>query len=993
MPSDKSITNHDMFFIINPLISMSLKITCISLVVIILLFLLNPASGQDASCISKDFIRSATYPGGGAAQTLVEGPENSFYMTGVLNNRLVVQRITNDGDTLWTKKYSNSNSVITGNARLIIDTDKNPLIAYDGNLFMKIDKNGNILSTKRITPSLYSAYFVDIKVLPGGDKIIVFYSSSNHVIARLSGDLARVKWSKQINSFNAYLKEMVIDNNKIIVVGSASMLYSFDNIGLAYMFSADNGSLIRENWFKVDDTYIHLTNVYKYNNGYIARGSLSMSSTAYTTDNHVIIRFDTALNITSAYKFGNIKDDYSLTLAVKPDGSFYGASGFSSNTLFFVDNKDSIRWAKRDVNMYTIKPANLMVTQRNVYLLSHGNYFLVGQNLYQGALTITKADLNANMINCRSESDSVSKISLTFSASETNTAIEDGNSFSIENDPSVATPFRLEGYIKCSGAITCTSVKIVADTNICSPAASILKARRNYGCNVPVSWSVINGPDQPASTVINDSTISYNFKKNGDYTAAVTLLSGCNTITDTAVLHVSLAANDLLGSDTSICPNESITITASAGFKNYRWDDGRRGNTIKINKAGMYKVSATDYCNKEWKDSILVEEFKQETFSSISDILKCTNDTAHYSIPSTFKNINWSPSDAAIIGANNLFSVYSKHNADLILTATDHNNCTVKDTISITVKAVPVLNIGNDTAICEGKSVMLNAGNDFDEFKWSTGAETSSVTVSDAGKYYVQVTALNGCKNSDTTVVKINPLPAINLGTDTAICLNSSITFAVQNEEGYSYLWQNNSTNNSFTTAKTGKFWLQVTDGYGCENSDTVLVTKLKSLPSNFLPADTTICIDYSFLVLPNKAYNNYKWVNGSTEKSIEITNPGTYWLKVTNEEGCEGIDSIHIKQQVDCTKAIFFPNAFTPNNDGHNDLFRPKVYGIMKRFHLVIYNRLGQKVFETNDVSPGWTGSIKSLDQNSETFIWQCEYQFANEPVRTAKGTVLLLR
>jgi gliding motility-associated-like protein len=81
----------------------------------------------------------------------------------------------------------------------------------------------------------------------------------------------------------------------------------------------------------------------------------------------------------------------------------------------------------------------------------------------------------------------------------------------------------------------------------------------------------------------------------------------------------------------------------------------------------------------------------------------------------------------------------------------------------------------------------------------------------------------------------------------------------------------------------------------------------------------------------------------------------------------------------------LYFPTAFTPNSDGKNDAFKPTVFGALQKYHLTIFNRLGQKVFETAESQKGWDGTINGAPQNTQTFIWLSPYLFNGPP---GKGT-----
>ena len=113
---------------------------------------------------------------------------------------------------------------------------------------------------------------------------------------------------------------------------------------------------------------------------------------------------------------------------------------------------------------------------------------------------------------------------------------------------------------------------------------------------------------------------------------------------------------------------------------------------------------------------------------------------------------------------------------------------------------------------------------------------------------------------------------------------------------------------------------------------------------------------------------------------------------RVVDSHGCEGADSIQVETKK-CAFGIYFPNAFTPNKDGLNDVFRPAMIGRPITYKLSIYNRWGQQIFETTDPAQGWNGTIRGTEQESGTYIWTCVYQFNTQEKMKKKGFFLLLR
>ena len=91
--------------------------------------------------------------------------------------------------------------------------------------------------------------------------------------------------------------------------------------------------------------------------------------------------------------------------------------------------------------------------------------------------------------------------------------------------------------------------------------------------------------------------------------------------------------------------------------------------------------------------------------------------------------------------------------------------------------------------------------------------------------------------------------------------------------------------------------------------------------------------------------------------------------------------------------EGFYIPTAFTPNGDGKNDQFNPLLLGNVLSYHFTIYNRWGEKVFESTEVGKGWDGRVKAVDTDSHGYAWTCQYQLAGGTPKQEKGTVVLIR
>ena len=250
----------------------------------------------------------------------------------------------------------------------------------------------------------------------------------------------------------------------------------------------------------------------------------------------------------------------------------------------------------------------------------------------------------------------------------------------------------------------------------------------------------------------------------------------------------------------------------------------------------------------------------------------------------------------------------------------------------------------------------------------------------------------NGCNTwTDSVLVSVgNAISRTHLPVDTTLCFGYSLVLDAG--AGYSsYLWQDGSDRQTISVSTPGTYWVTVTGQEGCISTDTSTIDSIVSLPGNFLPGDTVICAYAPLLVQALQPYSSYLWNTGETASSIQVRTPGVYTLQVIDTYGCKGEDTIRVATK-DCPFGIYFPNAFTPNN-GHNDLFRPVVIGYPVVYHFSIYNRLGQRIFDTTDPQKGWDGRLGGRDQEAGGYIWVCVYQFGGQKENNRQGNFILIR
>ena len=478
----------------------------------------------------------------------------------------------------------------------------------------------------------------------------------------------------------------------------------------------------------------------------------------------------------------------------------------------------------------------------------------------------------------------------------------------------------------------------------------------------------------------NDPTLQ--IKNAGVYWVKVTSYDGCSK-SDSIIINYINTTQVNLGEDTVLCKGQSLSLQTNTGDAKFLWSNGSTNSFISVNETDNYWVNIS-------KGECIVTDTIHVKFSEPpllflgNDTTLCMGDQLLLEPFSGGTQYSWQDGSKT--------SSYPVNSAGTYWVEVVKNGCLVRDTVNIYYHASATINLGPDARFCNGDSIVLDAGNDFADYVWSTGSTMNKITVFESANYHVMGITADGCRAKDTIqVLNLYALPLVDLGDDGVLCTGSNRVLNAGT--GYNlYSWSNGSATSTISINDTGKYWVQVEDQQGCKASDTVQIYSLVPLPNAFLQHEMEICSYGSLRINPLADFNQYKWSTGSSSPAITITQPGTYWLEVVDDNQCHGLDSIIVKLK-DCMSGVYIPTAFTPNNDGKNDLFKVLVFGNVEHFSFIVYNRWGQIVFQTENPDKGWNGTFGGLPEDSNVFTWVCRYKLNNEAAKLEKGTVMLVR
>jgi gliding motility-associated-like protein len=276
---------------------------------------------------------------------------------------------------------------------------------------------------------------------------------------------------------------------------------------------------------------------------------------------------------------------------------------------------------------------------------------------------------------------------------------------------------------------------------------------------------------------INNSNIQkpiVNPSKSGHYIASYK--NYCNQIIkDSIWIEVNPGPKFNLGKDTMLCEGTAINLDAySADAKTYIWDDASTNNKRIINKAGTFWVKAING-NCTYIDSIIISGINRPAVNLGKDTTLCEGQNLRYNLNPNFDYL-WHDNDKS---ASRVFTTSGTYwvNAS--------NVCgLVSDTIKLRVIISPEINLGNDTSLCLGESILIQINDStLTSFLWQDGSSTDSLLVTQQGKYYVEVALSNGCKGADTIEVSYIDPPSANWPTDTIVCRNEILKLEVIGKE------------------------------------------------------------------------------------------------------------------------------------------------------------------------------------------------------------------
>lgn len=285
----------------------------------------------------------------------------------------------------------------------------------------------------------------------------------------------------------------------------------------------------------------------------------------------------------------------------------------------------------------------------------------------------------------------------------------------------------------------------------------------------------------------------------------------------------------------------------------------------------------------------------------------------------------------------------------------------------------------------------------------STDREPQNINYPDTGLYLTECTSTfsNGTTSTKSVYVLViwaapEPIPM----KDTSLC-NPAVSLTLNagnNHRGWSYHWTStdvdlsalDTNNRTLGIQKAGTYSVKVYSK--CAVTSKTITVKLGEVPKVNLGKDQFVCRNTAVgLDAGSGSGYSYLWTpTNETTQTIMATTAGTYRATVTSTDGCSAFDEVNLIDS--CPPIVHIPNVFTPNGASPNDLYRPYLEGFVA-MEMRIYNRWGEKVFETQDLNGAWDGYYQSKEAPEGVYVCLIELMGNNGFRQVHKTDITLLR
>lgn len=389
------------------------------------------------------------------------------------------------------------------------------------------------------------------------------------------------------------------------------------------------------------------------------------------------------------------------------------------------------------------------------------------------------------------------------------------------------------------------------------------------------------------------SGLNYLWSPNGEITSTITVTTAgiyivsvsdnfCPSL-DTVTVYEFPYSAPVVSNDISVCLGDSATVSVSGNWVSYVWNTTETTSTIVAHNVGDYWVVVNDGNCTYTSDTFTLSNFPVTTLHAYDDTTLCVGQTVDLNSEPGLDFVTWNT-------GSNSFTISVTTSGAYSYTSTDFNGCPAKsDTAFVNFVNPPAVNATAlpDTIFCPGGTALLNSGAVSGlSYLWlPTNEVTSSITVSAAGIYIVQISA-GSCTSLDTVEVFQKTHAPVVLHNDTTVCSGTAITLLPSGAPYFSSSWSTNATTPSISVTAAGNYSVTVSDGNCIYVSDTFTLSNFASTNAQ-AHNDTTVCAGQQVNINADAGLSNIVWNNTSTGIIISVNDTGYYYYTATDANGC----------------------------------------------------------------------------------------------------------
>lgn len=474
----------------------------------------------------------------------------------------------------------------------------------------------------------------------------------------------------------------------------------------------------------------------------------------------------------------------------------------------------------------------------------------------------------------------------------------------------------------------------------------------------------------------------------GNYTVTVSdPLSLCATTKTFSIIEPS-KMNIIVSGKDSICSGQ-INLLNVQGATTYTWNSSIYGSSISVQPLSdiTYTViGSSNSCQDTAFFLVTVLPTPTAVISGTQDI--CFGQSITLT-GSGVGNLNWSNgfSTPSIVISPTITSVYA-------LTISN-SFCFDTDSFIVNVHSLPQLIIIGPDSSCVAQSVFFSVAG-ANTYTWSNGSFGNSISIVPGSTSTYSVAGENtfGCRDTVYHTLKVIPYPLVSIIGNSVTCMGNPMTFSLTGT-GKLY-WDTGITSNPLIINPKADTLLFAEASNYCGIANDSILIHINPLPIINISHDTTILVGGAATLSVSGA-NDYLWspsdaLNCTTcnqvISSTSVTT--TYQVKCIDQSGCFVFASVTVF--VDNDLIYFIPDIFSPNGDGNNDILYFRGKGV-KEFTLTIYDRWGEKIFETSDLTKGWDGYFKGETLNANVFVYYLSVTGYNGKTYKSKGDITLIK